>query len=128
MKILALSKDEDIIKLLDSKAEINCLEITYSQAQKSPYDVISDTCSAQPSILILDDDLLKPNTSNFIESVKKLCQSISIIFLTSDDSIELGRKISPFGVHYYAIKPVDVNNFSEALDSLINIKQKNLTH
>jgi response regulator of citrate/malate metabolism len=47
---------------------------------------------------------------------------VSTIFVTSDESYELGREISPLGIQYYAIKPVDVNDMRDLIASLTKIK------
>jgi len=44
-------------------------------------------------------------------------KNMKIIFLTSDNSIEKGREISPLGVLYYGIKPVSQRELLQVLDS-----------
>ena len=49
---------------------------------------------------------------------------MQIIFVTSDTSVELGKKISPLGITYYAIKPIDKVEFDELLNSISKTKLK----
>ena len=72
----------------------------------------------KPGLLILDDDSLEPNTVDVLRSIKKLCKNTSIVFFTSNDSVELGRQISPLGLLYYGIKPIVKKDFIDVLKAI----------
>jgi len=69
------------------------------------------------SIAIVDDDCFKSNSFEILKSIRTLKKNAKIIFLTSDSSIEKGRKISPLGILYYGIKPVSSQEILEVLIS-----------
>ena len=79
-------------------------------------------------MLIIDDDLLTPNTLQVLESIRKVDNNMKIIFVTSDASIELGKKISPLGIFYYAIKPIEESDFTELLESVLKTKSNHFNH
>ena len=81
-----------------------------------------------PSLLLIDDDFFQPNTAKFIEILRNVNHNISIIFLTSDSSIELGKRVAQLGIHYYAIKPIDKTEFVDLLNSVVNTKNQTLTN
>ena len=82
---------------------------------KDPLDVMSTVCEANPSLLIVDDDFLAPETVHVLKSIRKVNRSIDIIFCTSNTSIELGKEVSQIGIQYYAIKPFTDNELHESI-------------
>ena len=89
-----------------------------------PMKVLSNILSVQPSVLIIDDDYLSPNTVSVLESVRSVNNKIKIIFVTSDSSIELGKAVSQLGIYFYAIKPIEDEEFRTLFNSLYKIKNK----
>ena len=121
MKIFTLSTDKEIIQLVDLFAsEFHHQSITYNKS-KIPIDIVGYVYEKSPSIVIIDDDYARPNAAVMISTIKKMKANIQIIFVTSDTSVELGKKISPLGIAYYAMKPID----KEAIDELLNSISKN---
>jgi len=124
MKILLISEDMTLIEKFGAAEVIsNNTMVSYSK-KTDLLDVISFVFSNHPSLLVLDDDMVKPNSARIITSIKNVIPNISTIFVTSDDSHTLGREISPLGVLYYAIKPVKIEDIKDLIDSLT--KSKNL--
>ena len=122
MRILLISNDSElqsIVKKFDAGSDISLL---LYNTNSNPLEVVSNCLSCKPSVLIVDDDLLTPNTLQVLESIRKVNNSMKIIFVTSDASIELGKKISPLGVFFYAIKPIEESDFSELLVSVLKTK------
>jgi response regulator of citrate/malate metabolism len=101
--------------------------VLYDQ-NPNPLEVASNCFSQKPSVLIVDDDFLTPNTVQVLESIRKVNVSMKIIFVTSDASIELGKKISPLGIFYYAIKPIEECDFTELLESVLKTKSNKFNH
>ena len=106
MRILLISEDnllQTIVKNFGENSDVST--IIYSNDSK-PIKVLSYFLEEQPSVTIVDDDYLAPNSLAVIDSIRKVNKKTKIIFATSDSSIELGKKISPLGIYYYAIKPI----------------------
>jgi DNA-binding NarL/FixJ family response regulator len=88
------------------------------EADSDPVKVLSNILAIQPSILIIDDDYMLPNSVSVIESIKKVNNKIKIIFVTSDSGIELGKAVSQLGIFFYAIKPVEDDEFRTLFNSI----------
>jgi response regulator of citrate/malate metabolism len=101
---------------------IGASEVFTYESNPDPLSVLTHVCTSNPGIVILDDDFLNPNSEGILKSIKTIKSEISVIFTTSDTSIELGRKITPLGVQYYAIKPFSDNEFHDSLESIIKLK------
>ena len=124
MRILLISEDillQTIVKNFEESSDVST--IIYSNDSK-PIKVLSCFLEEQPSVTIVDDDFITPNSLAVIDSIRKVNKETKIIFATSDSSVELGKKISPLGIYYYAIKPIEENEFKELFDSLLNTKSK----
>lgn len=121
-KIMFISNDNEMSDSLQTLAnELNCDFSSYSNS-KDPLDIVSEVVSNTSNILILDDDFLCPNSARLLVSIKKVSPKLSVIFITSDSSLELGRSINSIGVKYYLIKPiaeVDLREF------IISVKTQN---
>lgn len=118
MQILAITED---ISLLNSLTDLNISEIGKIKLYKKSYDpleVISSVHSLSPTLLIFDDDILKPNSAKILKSIKQISKNVVIIFLTSDNSVDLGREISPMGVYYYGIKPISEREILNLIKSV----------
>lgn len=122
IKILLISNDQDL-KFYSEKGFTNSeQQIIIFNSTDHPLDIMSNTCSLNPSILILDDDFIEPNSVHLLDSIKKVKPKLSIIFITSNTSLDLGRKINSIGVKHYLMKPISENEFNEVLKSLIKEK------
>ena len=89
-----------------------------------PIDIVGYVYEKNPFVIIVDDDYVKPNAAVMISTIKKMNENIKVIFITSDSSVELGKQISPLGIAYYAIKPLNKNEFDELLNSISKTKLK----
>ena len=126
MRILLVSEDSLLQSIIKSFGEnTQSSTIVYNDDPK-PIKVLSNFLSGKPSVLIVDDDYLKPNSVEILESIRNVNKEMKIIFASSDSSIELGKKVSQLGIYYYAIKPIDESEFKELLDSLLNTKSKQI--
>lgn len=124
MKILMLSKDENLISTMVNT--LNQEENTFMLVNdiNDPLDIMSTVCSTSPSVLIADDDFLKPNTSRILHSIKKVNPDLTTVFFTSDANIALGREILPIGIHFYSIKPISENECEGLMQSFSKLKQR----
>ena len=89
-----------------------------------PLEIMSAIISIRPGLIIVDDDMLKPDTARLLKSIKKVYVNIFIVFITSDSSIELGREISQLGVQFYAYKPLDETEVVQSLLSIMRLRLK----
>ena len=122
MQILLITEDS---LLLSSISDLNITELGEIKLHERSYDpleVISSVHSISPTLLILDDDILKPNSAKILKSIKQISKNVEIIFLTSDNSVDLGREISPIGVYFYGIKPISKD---EILNLIKSVSTKN---
>ncbi|MEJ2545955.1 MAG: hypothetical protein P8Y99_17980 [Calditrichaceae bacterium] len=124
MQILVISDDVELINTVSCPVDVeDCITKVYNDS-RDPLDIMSTVCLANPSILVIDDDFLKPETSHILTSIKKIMQKVAIIFVTSNTNIELGREVSQLGVYYYALKPLENDAMIDALKSIITLKSK----
>jgi DNA-binding response OmpR family regulator len=124
MKILTLSSDTEINSIIDTfSKEGEHQTIAYGKG-KRPIDFVNLVYEKNPSLVIVDDDYVKPDSAVLISTLKKMRKNIKIIFMTSDNSIELGKMIGPLGINYYGIKPIDEKEFDELLHSVSKNKLK----
>jgi response regulator of citrate/malate metabolism len=120
MRVLLASTDERLISQVASAKKIagDNLKI-YKDEAVTALDIMSMVCSTNPGLLILDDDFIKPESYHLLKSIRKVNKNIRIIFITSDDSISLGRSIMPLDILYYGMKPLKENELQDALNSVI---------
>ena len=126
MRTILISNDAkllDIIKKSDLELHKH---IEIYNASRDPLDVMSKVCESNPSILIVDDDFLKPQTAHILKSIRKVHKNIGIIFCTSDTSIDLGKEVSQLGIQYYAMKPLDVGELQESLNAVVQAYHKKI--
>ncbi len=126
MQILLITEDS---LLLSSISDLNITELGEIKLHERSYDpleVISSVHSISPTLLILDDDILKPNSAKILKSIKQISKNVEIIFLTSDNSVDLGREISPIGVYFYGIKPISKDEILDLIKSVYT-KNKSIT-
>ena len=124
MKILALTTDIKVIEYLSRQEILSEHKVYFSKENNNSLDILSDFYTIRPSLIILDNDFTQPSSFQILQSIKKIDKQISTLFLTTDSSIELGREITPTGVQYYGIKPIEQTEFFEALNSIIQMKIK----
>ena len=124
MRILLISEDNLLLTIVKSFGEHSDASTAVYNDDPKPIKVLSNFLSRQPSVLIVDDDYLKPNSVEILESIRNVNKKMKIIFASSDSSLELGKKVSQLGIYYYAIKPIDESEFKELLDSLLKPKSK----
>ena len=122
MQILAITKDAFLLSSLYCQSIAELGELKLYEGSYDPLEVISSVHSLSPALLIFDDDILKPNSAKILKSIKQFSKNVVIIFLTSDNSVDLGRNISPIGVYFYGIKPISKD---EILNLIKSFSEKN---
>jgi two-component system response regulator YesN len=124
MRTLLISMDSLLIKMVNVFGKSDENSVTVYEEEPDPVRVLSNILSVQPTVLIIDDDYLSPNTVSILESLRKVNDKIKIIFFTSDSSIELGKAVSQLGIYFYAIKPVEEEEFNTLYNSLLKSRTK----
>lgn len=117
VKVLLISVDQTIQSFTEKSQGNQEYQFTVFNSTTDPLDIMSQVCSINPSILILDDDFINPNSVRILSSIKKVNPKLSVIFVTSNTSLELGRQINSIGVKFYLMKPISENVFHEYLKS-----------
>lgn len=122
MNILLITEDSELTSIIENFVENSDNSTTIYNGEAIPIKVLSFFLNSQPSVVIVDDDFMAPNSVTLIESIRNVNQKTKIIFTTSDSSIELGKRVSQLGIYYYNIKPIDEGEFKELLESVIKSK------
>ncbi len=124
IKTLLISIDKTLELFMEkNNIDSNNSFISFSNSN-DPLEIMSHVCSTNSSLLLLDDDFVKPNSERLLASIKKVNPKLSIIFITSNTSIELGRTINSIGVKYYLMKPISDNDLQEYVNSIIENLEK----
>jgi len=124
MKIIMITNDPVLTKMGTSSQNISGEQLTIYNSDPNPLNVVSFVYENNPSSLIIDDDYLKPNSAQIIETIRKVHKNLAIVFTTSDHSLKLGKEVSQLGIHYYAIKPFDTKEFDDLINSISKAKTK----
>lgn len=106
MKIMFISRDIELYKDLIKFQERILLPIELFPGANEPLDIMSAVCTENAALVVLDDDFIQPRSAHLLKAIRKVKECLDIIFLTSNDSIELGKKITSLAVQFYAIKPI----------------------
>ena len=124
IKVLLISVDQNLKTFMENNYTLPEFQFITFNSTTDPLDIMSQVFSINPSILILDDDFLHAISVHLLQSIKKANPKMSVIFITSNTSIELGRKINSIGVKYYLMKPISNGEFKEFLNSIIKENTK----
>ncbi len=122
MKIMLLSKDIDLYNNLIKYQEKISLPVELFSGPNEPLDIMSAVCTENPALIVLDDDFTQPKSAHLIKSIRKVKESLDIIFLTSNDSIMLGKDISSMAVQFYAIKPISAEELMQSINAILKYK------
>lgn len=119
MKIQVISNEKKLIdELMICQNNISEFITLYSGINNS-LDILSFIFTDNASLIILDDDYTSPHSVQLLESIRKVKNEQKVIFLTSDDSLQLGKEISSLGVQYYAIKPITGKELIQSINAII---------
>jgi DNA-binding response OmpR family regulator len=120
--ILLISEDQKLIDGLQQLQDQMYLPFEIYDGTNYPLDIMSTVCKKNPALIILDDDFVLSGTAHLLRSIRKVKPSLDIIFVTANNSIELGKKISTLVVQYYAIKPIPAKELFDSINSLLDHK------
>ena len=122
MKTMLVSKDPELIRIITSSDVFSKEKFILISQTKDPLDIMSAVCSKNPTLLIMDDDFLKPDSAHILKSIKKVKQSIYVIFITSDSSFDLGKEVSQLGIQFYTHKPLVGKDLIDSVSSISRLK------
>ena len=124
MRTILVSNDKDLLSIVEKSGLDLKQQIKIYNESKDPLDVMSVVCEANPSLLIVDDDFLAPETVHVLKSIRKVNRSLEIIFCTSNTSIAIGKEVSQLGIQYYAIKPFNEDELQQSLIAAAKAHEK----
>ena len=124
IKILLISVDHNLKSFMEKNYSLPEFQLITFNSSKDPLDLISQVFSVNPSVLMMDDDFLLDMSDHLLRSIKNANPKLSVIFITSNTSLELGRKINSIGVKHYLMKPITENEMQQYLNSIIKEKIK----
>lgn len=119
MNILMITKDQKLRKITKAVELTTKNNFMIFDKSSGLLEVTSKILKIKPSVIIIDDDFIKPNSAKIIKTIKEILYDINIIFVTSNNSIKFGRKINTLGIQFYAIKPIEENQIIDLLSSII---------
>ena len=122
IKVLLISVDQNIKSFMEKNYSLPEFQVITFNSSTDPLDLMSQVFGVNPSVLILDDDFLQNMSEHLLRSIKKANSKLSIIFITSNTSLEFGRIINSIGVKHYLMKPITENEMQEYLNSIIKEK------
>lgn len=117
MNILVISNDKELIQIIEESNKSIDKNLIVKSEFSDAIEILSNVCTISSSVVFIDDDLVKPNTVKILKSIRDVKPTLKIVFFTSDSSIELGREISPIGIHFYSIKPISKKECEELINS-----------
>ncbi|MBL1214823.1 MAG: hypothetical protein HND52_15810 [Ignavibacteriae bacterium] len=118
MKIILISNDKDVIKTINNIDSIINEQLIIFNSASDSCEILSEIISNNPSLIIFDNDFIENETVKILKSLRKIDSRVSIILVTSELSIELGRDLSQIGIHFKALKPISLISMEESIKAL----------
>jgi len=118
MKTVIISNDKELINIIKNLKLIPENQLDIYSDNADALEIMSHVCTEHPNILIIDDDFTKPQSAQVLSAIRKVNNNVKIVFISSDSSVELGREISPVGILYHTVKPVDKDEISDLINSI----------
>lgn len=82
-------------------------------------EAIEKIKKARYDLMITDVYMDKMNGIQAISIIKTISPETQIIVITADNSIETERQARSFGIFYYLIKPFDMRELEEAVETAL---------
>lgn len=118
MKTVIISNDNELINIIKNLKVIPENQLGIYSDNADALEIMSHVCTKHPNTLIIDDDFTKPQSANVLSAIRKVNNNVKIVFISSDSSVELGREVSPVGILYHAVKPVDKEEIKDLINSI----------
>ena len=121
---MAVTSDQEVLSTLGEENLPNNWNLSLVTEHVEPVDLLVKIHAFNPFAILIDDSLFAPKTNSLLLSIREIQKSIQIIFVTENDSIELGREIAQLGIHKYFIKPFSMAHLLESIKSLETLQNK----
>ena len=121
MKIILISNDKEVVSTIKEIDIVSDNQLIVYDLLKDSCEILSDIISNNPSLIIFDHDYIENDTVKILRSVRKLDPKVSIILITSELTIDLGRELSQLGIHFKALKPISQISIEQSIKSLKNL-------
>lgn len=118
--MLTVCEDEGILNQMKQPRSLPDIQFDYYQGVKDKLDVFLFICTKKSELVLIDGDFLKDEAIALIRAIKIINNELSVIFVTSDNSLHLGRQVNELGIQYYAIKPLADGEIIQAVEALSN--------
>jgi DNA-binding NtrC family response regulator len=82
-------------------------------------DVLLAVAEDNIRLVILDLSIQEPSGAKTVEILRKIRPRLPVIVLSGDHSIETGRQVLQHGVFYYLLKPVDVKELDQVVQTAL---------
>ena len=80
-------------------------------------DVLLAVAEENIALVVMDILIQEPSGTKTVEILRKMRPRLPVIVLSGDTSVEMGRQILQYGVLYYFVKPLNL----EELDQIVRI-------
>ena len=111
LKTIIIDDEPDSIKLLQLQLALHCPEIEISGTYTSSVKALSEIERLRPDLIFLDIEMPVMNGFELLEKILHL--PFSVIFITAYNQYAL--KAFRFNAVDYLVKPIDVNDLTEAV-------------
>ena len=91
VKLLLISNDISLQNFLEKNSKESDFAFSPYSGSNDPLDIMSNVCGSNPSLLIIDDDFIKPISERLLTSIKKVNPKLPIIFITSRYKFRIGK-------------------------------------
>ena len=118
MKTMIISNDNELINIIKNLEVIPQNQLGIYSENPDALEIMSQVCTEHPNTLIIDDDFTKPESAHVLSAIRRVNDKVKIVFISSDSSVELGREVSPVGILYHAVKPVDQEESNDLINSI----------
>jgi two-component system OmpR family response regulator len=117
--ILIIDKDGEMRKGLSNELAKEGYKVEIAQKLS---EVLEKTLISRTSLIVVDLQTVNIPGCETISMIKKFANSIPIITITDDDSIETERKVRQEGVFFYFVKPFSPEDMKAVINSAIGAK------
>ena len=80
VNVLIISEDEYIIQAIKAAEPDMELLINIYNKTSDPIEIMFYVMEKNPSVVVLDDDYLKPYSAKILKSIKQISKNVKIIF------------------------------------------------
>lgn len=119
IKVLLIDDEEEFVSTLSERLQIRGYDSKFATSGDQGLKEIE---TFKPDVVILD--VIMPGISGFdvLRSIKKTAPSTPVILLTGHSSTQDGMKGMELGAFDYIIKPVDIEQLVEKINSAIKVR------